>query len=99
MSAFDSIADIGGLNHHRRMVCVAGEELPAKEACITCSHVLAGQRIERVSRDADGDWQFLCGLSEHSEADARVLALSEVVELDSRIAALSNFDLGEARAI
>ncbi len=55
-------------------------------ACFTCDHVINKERaILFVSHDDDGYWQFLCGSSDHSEENARIISLKEVTELDSSV--------------
>ncbi len=42
-------------------------------SCITCIHVLEHDKpVLYVTHDSDGDWQFLCGMDNHAEDDAKV---------------------------
>lgn len=51
-----------------------------------CSHVLNKEKpILYASHDSDGDWQFLCGEDNHTEADANVISLKQAVELDPTV--------------
>lgn len=51
-----------------------------------CSHVLNKEKpILYASHDSDGDWQFLCGGDDHTEADANIISLKQVVELDPTV--------------
>ncbi|MFT4512401.1 MAG: hypothetical protein ACI91B_001095 [Planctomycetota bacterium] len=51
-----------------------------------CGHVAEGERVLYAVRDADGDWQFLCG-GEHGGATDQpsVQAVSELIERDASL--------------
>ena len=51
-----------------------------------CGHVAQGETVLYAVRDADGDWQFLCG-GEHGGATDQpsVLAVSELIERDASL--------------
>ena len=63
-------------------------------AVFTCIHVLNREKpILHVMHDGDGDWQFLCG-GNHSDGEARVIALSEAYELDKSVGKLAKLNYG-----
>lgn len=63
-------------------------------AVFTCCHVMNRERpILYVAHDEDGDWQFLCG-TEHSDEEARLVALMEIVKLDPGIISLAQMECG-----
>lgn len=64
--------------------------------CITCCHVLNEKKpILYVGHDADdGMWQFLCGDSNHTEDDAKVVSLEEIVKRDQSLNALYEMPRG-----
>lgn len=64
-------------------------------ACITCCHVLNGNKpILYVSHDEDGCWQFLCG-GQHMENDARIVSLADILDIDAAMIDLAQLDYGE----
>jgi Domain of unknown function (DUF4262) len=64
---------------------------PRNAAVFVCSHVLDdGLPILRVSHDADGDWQFLCGAEAHEVEHARLVCLEGVVGRDASVNALAS---------
>jgi len=65
-------------------------------ATITCRHVMNDNKpILLVSHDLeDGMWQFLCGSNSHDEADAMVVALSEVYYHDMSVGAIRGLPPG-----
>jgi hypothetical protein len=68
---------------------------PETTACITCDHVLNKQRpILYASRDADGDWQFLCGEEDHTESNAKMISLKQAVESDETLNDLWEMPVG-----
>jgi hypothetical protein len=67
---------------------------PKNTACFTCDHVLSGKPILYVSHDQEGDWQFLCGQNNHTEANAKIISLKEASELDPSINNLFEMPLG-----
>lgn len=58
---------------------------PENKAIFTCNHVLDGVPVLYVTHDTDGDWQFLCGLDNHTEENAKVISLKQIVELDNSL--------------
>ena len=60
---------------------------PKETACFTCNHILNGERpILYVSHDKDdSSWQFLCGHSDHTDENIRLIGLGQAVEIDSSI--------------
>ncbi len=60
---------------------------PENTACFTCDHVLSGQKpILYASHDSeDGSWQFMCGQSDHAEANAKIISLKQVTEIDESV--------------
>lgn len=69
---------------------------PENTACFTCSHVLDEKLpILYVAHHAeDGFWSFLCGQSNHSEANAKVISLKQATEIDSTVNDLYEMPLG-----
>jgi len=64
-------------------------------ACFTCDHVLNRERpILHVTRDEDGDWQFMCGQNDHTEANAKIISLKQVTEIDQSVNDLFEMPLG-----
>lgn len=58
----------------------------ANTACFVCSHVLYKERpILYVAHDNDGDWQFLCGHTHHTDEHVKIISLREITELDPTI--------------
>lgn len=63
-------------------------------AAFTCSHILDGAPILRVTHDEDdGAWQFLCGQM-HKTEDGRVVCLGCMVERDKSLLTLADLPLG-----
>ena len=61
----------------------------------TCIHVINKEKpILFASYDNDGYWQFLCDM-EHTNEEARLVALSEIYELDKTIKEIANLDYGK----
>ncbi len=52
-----------------------------------------GYPILLVTHDEDGDWQFLCGTTNHSE-DARLVCLKDIVEAHPSVAELADLPMG-----
>jgi hypothetical protein len=70
---------------------------PENTACFSCDHVVSGQKpILYVSHDAEGDWQFLCGGDDHTEANAKVISLKEVTMIDPSVNDLYEMPQGVA---
>lgn len=69
---------------------------PENTACLSCSHVIEEQApILYVSHDEDdGGWQFLCGVNNHTEEDARMVSLKSIIELDPSINKLNEMPVG-----
>ena len=70
------------------MVVVAGENFPDDLACLTCAHVLSGEPVYLVARDAEDGWQFLCNRA-HNETDARVIGVGEALTIEPRLSSLA----------
>ncbi|WP_234369066.1 hypothetical protein [Brumimicrobium mesophilum] len=65
------------------------------KAVFTCNHVLDEKNpILYAIHDSDGDWQFLCGLNEHTEGNAKIISLKNAVELDNSLNDLFEMPLG-----
>lgn len=65
------------------------------KAVFTCNHVLDQKKpILYVSHDNDGDWQFLCGKSDHSEENGKIISLKEAVEMDGTLNFLFEMPIG-----
>ncbi|MCG8578649.1 MAG: hypothetical protein MI866_01950 [Bacteroidales bacterium] len=56
-------------------------------ACFVCDHVLNKEReILFVTHDKDdSSWQFLCGESDHTENNIKVISMGETVDMDNTI--------------
>jgi hypothetical protein len=69
---------------------------PENTACFMCDHVLNRLRpILYVSHDSgDGTWQFMCGETDHTEANAKIISLREATEIDLTINDLHDMPLG-----
>lgn len=64
-------------------------------AVFTCSHViLENQPVLYVEHDLEGDWQFLCGQDNHSEADAKIVSLKQVTKIDPSLNDLYEMSIG-----
>ncbi len=65
-------------------------DLPSPDLGVfTCSHVIdGGQPILHVSHDADGDWQFLCGLDHRDlpSETCRLVCLKHLLARDASLA-------------
>ncbi len=68
------------------------DPLPPDLGVFTCTHVLEeGRPILHVAHDADGDWQFLCGLN-HADLPAdlgRLVSLARLLDRDPTLLALT----------
>ncbi len=62
-------------------------DLPPDTAVMSCRRVVEGAPILRVSRDDDGEWQFLCGEAhgEGSGCSPKMVTLSHVLKLDGSV--------------
>jgi len=69
---------------------------PQDTPCFTCNHVLEKDReILYVTHDVDdGSWQFLCGLNDHSETNARIISLKNITEIDPTVNDLFEMPVG-----
>lgn len=69
---------------------------PENTACIVCDHVFNNDRpILHVTHDADdGGWQFMCGMDDHDESNAKIISLKQATEIDSSINDLYEMPLG-----
>lgn len=71
-------------------------DLPPDTAVLVCTTVFNGGTILHVSRDEEGDWQFLCD-EDHSVEGAcppKVVGLGEVVKWDPAVLDLSDLRPG-----
>jgi len=70
-------------------------ELPKDTISFSCSHVIdAGKEILYVSHDEEGDWQFMCGDSDHETETGKLICLEHITELDSSVNELYNLPIG-----
>lgn len=69
---------------------------PESTACFVCDHVLNKQRpiLYAVHDKQDSSWQFLCGENDHTEVNAKIIALKQAAEIDVTINDLSEMPLG-----
>jgi len=69
----------------------------ALDACLTCSRVLdEGWPVLYVGHDHDGAWQFLCGGSEHDDANVgRWIHSAHLLERDASLAQLGDLPVGQ----
>jgi hypothetical protein len=69
---------------------------PENTACIVCEHVFNKERpILHVTHDSeDGCWQFMCGINDHDESNAKVISLKQATEIDTSINDLHEMPLG-----
>ncbi|HTK19392.1 MAG TPA: hypothetical protein VL442_07765 [Mucilaginibacter sp.] len=59
---------------------------PGNTACFVCDHVMNRNRpILMVIHNIDGDWQFVCGLSDHDNSNIRIISLQQAAEIDPSI--------------
>ena len=49
-----------------------------------CSHVFCNERPILLVSHEDGDWQFLCGVSDHAD-DGHVIGVGHLLERDSSL--------------
>jgi hypothetical protein len=65
-------------------------------ACFTCDHVLKRERpiLYASHYSDDGSWQFTCGKSDHTEANAKIISLKQATEIDESINDLYEMPLG-----
>lgn len=63
---------------------------------LTCCHITNESKpILYVSHDDDdGMWQFLCGKSEHTEEEARLVSLLKIYQLDKSVADIADLPYG-----
>jgi hypothetical protein len=62
-------------------------------AAVTTKPVLDGHPVLLVSRDQEGDWQFLCGTTNRTE-DAKIVSLGCIFERDSTLAEVADLPGG-----
>jgi hypothetical protein len=71
--------------------------LPANTAVFVCQHVAERKLpVLRVTHDADGDWQFLCG-GDHGDGSGdvpKLWALSEILKLEPELSLLGDMCVG-----
>ena len=65
-------------------------------ACFVCDHVMKKDRpILFVCHDKeDSYWQFLCGQSDHSDENIKLISLEEVTLIDESVNDLFEMPLG-----
>lgn len=61
-----------------------------------CAEVLGGEPVLFVAHDRDGDWQFLCGVVDHSAVvtGASLVCLEHVVAVDPSLNELAELGCG-----
>ena len=57
------------------------EFAPRNLAAFVCSHVFRRERPVLLVSHGDGDWQFLCGGSDHGD-DAHVVGVGHLIDND-----------------
>ncbi|MQP25832.1 hypothetical protein GFJ94_12230 [Flavobacterium sp. LMO8] len=63
--------------------------------CFTFEHVFEeGKDILYVSHDEDGDWQFMCGESNHVPENGKLICLEHIIKLDSTLNEIAEIPLG-----
>ncbi len=69
---------------------------PESTACFTCDHVFNRQReiLYAVHDGEDGAWQFMCGESDHTESNGKLITLKQATEIDETINDLFEMPLG-----
>lgn len=64
-------------------------------AVFTCNHIIDEKSpILYATHDEEGDWQFLCGGNNHTEANAKIISLKQAVELDNTLNELYEMPVG-----
>jgi hypothetical protein len=73
---------------------------PENTACFVCDHVMNMERpILLVTHDfEDGSWQFLCGQTDHSEGNIRIISLKNATKIDNSINELLEMPIGVGAA-
>ena len=68
----------------------------ANTACFVCDHVLNRQRpILFAAHDSeDGSWQFMCGQTDHTLENPKIISLKQATEIDPTINELYEMPLG-----
>lgn len=66
------------------------------ETCITCRHILEDNKpILYIKRDKDDkNYQFLCGIDNHTEADTRIVEIKEIIKANEAIGKILPLELG-----
>ena len=66
------------------------------ETCLACKHILRDNKpILYIKRDKNkGDYQFLCGLDDHTETDMKNITLGEMIKVNGKIEKLLPLELG-----
>ena len=69
---------------------------PENTACLVCDHVMNLKRpILFVTHDfEDESWQFLCGETDHSEGNIRIISLKNATKIDNSINELFEMPIG-----
>ena len=87
-----SIINLFGQGKNKTEFKFSDEE---NKAVFTCNHILDNKSpILYVEHDSDGDWQFLCGQSEHTEENAKIISLKQAVEIDKTLNELYEMPIG-----
>lgn len=55
------------------------------EVAYTCSHVFENSRPILFVSKMDGDWQFLCGFSDHQDEAPHIVGLGHLIERDNSL--------------
>lgn len=63
---------------------------PANLAAFVCPHVFKDERPILYVCRADGDWQFLCGEEDHSDADGHVVGVGHLTDRDPTLHELAD---------
>jgi hypothetical protein len=70
----------------------------ATTACFVCSHVLNRERpVLLVTHDDDGEyeyWQFLCGETDHDDAQIKITSMKKATEIDPSVNDLHDMPVG-----
>ena len=76
------------------MIEFSGGQFPRNLACLTCEHVLAGELVDHVFMDDEGDFQFHCD-QPHDVEQAKIMALEEIVNSDAALKMLPRLSKGQ----
>ncbi|MGZ5242756.1 MAG: hypothetical protein ACXWEY_08580 [Bacteroidia bacterium] len=69
---------------------------PENTACFVCDHVMNLERpILYATHDFDeGEWQFLCGQTDHTTKSIRIISLKNAAKIDNSINDLFEMPIG-----